>query len=155
MSGQQGQTQAKTGKSKPEGQAPAAKEGSEDRGSASESRSPDHASNLDQMLTKAVEVKGRIAAVQDDLRNVSADGDAAGGKVRVTCDGDGRMTDIRIDAEVAKGDPEILRELILTAVEQARSDARAQSNAKLRGAVEELPLPAAVTALIGQLLTLR
>lgn len=111
--------------------------------------------NLDQLLTRAVEVKGRIAQVQDELRSVSADGAAAGGKVSVTCDGDGRMTDIRIDPEVAGGDPEILRELIMTAVETARTDARAQSNAKLRDAVETLPLPATVTGFIGQLLTLR
>ena len=111
--------------------------------------------NLDQLLSKAVEMKGRIAQVQDDLCNVSADGTAANGKVTVTCDGDGRMTDIRIDPEVASGDPDILRELIMTAVESARKDARAQSNDKLRDAVAELPLPATITGFIGQLLTLR
>lgn len=111
--------------------------------------------SLDQLLSKAVEIKARIGTVQDDLRNISAEGRAAGDKVTVTCDGEGRMTDIRIDPDVAGGDPDILRELILTAVESARSDARAQSNDKLTTAVGDLPLPAGVGTLIGQLLNLR
>lgn len=111
--------------------------------------------NLDQLLSKAVEIKARIGTVQDDLRNISAEGRAAGEKVTVICDGEGRMTDIRIDPDVAGGDPDILRELILTAVESARSEARAQSNEMLTTAVGDLPLPAGVGTLIGQLLNLR
>lgn len=75
-----------------------------------------------------------LASAQRNLASVTSEGVAGGGAVRVTLNGERRMTAITITPEVLEsGDAEILQDLILAAANEAFEKANASKNEAVGG----------------------
>jgi DNA-binding YbaB/EbfC family protein len=98
--------------------------------------------NLSGMMKKVQELQGKMEALQEDMANRSFTASVGGGTVSATVTGKGVVTDMVISADVcASGDTELLTELVMLAVNTAKSDAdRAQEEA-MKHVTGGLPLP--------------
>lgn len=76
------------------------------------------------MMKQAQKLQAKMAKVQQELAGKSVEGDAGGGMVRVTANGHQEVTAIKIDPEVVDPeDVEMLEDLVLAAIQQAREKA--------------------------------
>jgi DNA-binding YbaB/EbfC family protein len=76
------------------------------------------------LLKQAKKMKEDLARMEEELQNRVVEASAGGGAVTVSAKGDGSLVSIKIDPEVVKsGDVEMLEDLILTAVNQAVTQA--------------------------------
>ena len=76
------------------------------------------------LMKQAKQMKENFARMQEDLKDKTVEASAGGGAVTVVADGEGRLVSIKIDPEVVKsGDVEMLEDLVLTAVNQAKEKA--------------------------------
>ena len=80
---------------------------------------------LNAMLKQAQQLQKKMEQLQDELLEKRVEGSAGGGMVTVVVNGKGEMVDVKIDPEaVDPGDVEILEDLIVAAVNQAREKAQ-------------------------------
>ena len=98
--------------------------------------------NLGQMLKQAQQMQSKMQEMQDQLAELDGPGTSGGGMCQVTLNGKGEARNIKIDpALVAPDDAEVLEDLILTAI----NDAKAKADEKMREQMQELtgglPLP--------------
>ena len=78
--------------------------------------------NFASMLKQAQELQGRMAEMQAELENVTVEGSAGGGLVRISLSGKGDLKEVRIDPSMAKPeDVEILEDLLVAAHFDAKS----------------------------------
>lgn len=98
--------------------------------------------NLQQMMKQAQKMQSELQRVQDDAVNLSAEGSAGGGMVRVVANGKNLIVSVKIEAEVLSDpDVEMLQDLIVAASNEALSKVQAlvkESVAKVTGG---LPIP--------------
>ena len=84
--------------------------------------------NLGDMMKQVQAMQSRMADMQAKLETASVTGQSGGGLVKVTLNGKGAMTALRIDPSLLKDDEkEILEDLIVA----AHSDAKAKSEAMM------------------------
>ena len=94
------------------------------------------------MMKQVGQMQARLKEVQDELASAEIDGQSGGGLVKVTLDGKGEMKRVAIDPSLMKADEtEILEDLIVAAVADARSKADAAMQAKMAEVTGGLPLP--------------
>jgi nucleoid-associated protein EbfC len=94
------------------------------------------------MMKQVGQMQARLKEVQDELARAEIDGQSGGGLVKVTLDGKGEMKRVAIDPSLMKADEtEILEDLIVAAVADARSKADAAMQAKMAEVTGGLPLP--------------
>ncbi|HUU46074.1 MAG TPA: YbaB/EbfC family nucleoid-associated protein [Acidobacteriota bacterium] len=97
---------------------------------------------MDQLFKQVKKMQAEMEKIQADLEEVTVEGSAGGGMVRVTANGKRDILEVKIDPEVVdRDDVEMLEELIVAAVNQAQQKAaelQTESMAKLTGG---LPLP--------------
>lgn len=83
-----------------------------------------------QIMEQAQSMQGRMKDVQDQMGDVTVEGQAGGGLVRVTANGHAKLKAVKIDpVAVDKRDVEMLEDLIVAAVNDALR--------KAQGAVEQ------------------
>jgi DNA-binding YbaB/EbfC family protein len=88
---------------------------------------------LNAMLKQAQQLQKRMEQLQDELLEKRVEGSAGGGMVTVVVNGKGEMVDIKIDPEtVDPEDVEILEDLIVAAVNQAREKAQQLAQEEMR-----------------------
>ena len=76
------------------------------------------------LMKQAKQMKENFAKMQEELKDKTVEAAAGGGAVKATVDGEGKLLSVKIDPEVVKsGDVEMLEDLILTAVNQAKEKA--------------------------------
>lgn len=81
--------------------------------------------NLPGILKQAQEMGAKVQQLQAELRAKRVTGAAGGGMVEVDCNGLGEVLAVRLDpALVAKGDREMLEDLLPAAVNAAQAKAR-------------------------------
>lgn len=94
------------------------------------------------LMKQAQEMQAKMAEAQLELENVTVEGEAGGGLVRVTLTAKGAMKAISIDPSLVKPEEkEILEDLILTAHMQARSKADEVMAEKMKAMTGGLQLP--------------
>ncbi len=94
------------------------------------------------MMRQAQKLQAKLAKVQEDLADKQVEGTAGGGMVVVTANGQQDIVGIKIDPEVVDPeDVEMLEDLILAAIEQAREKARELSEAEMQKATAGLIPP--------------
>jgi DNA-binding YbaB/EbfC family protein len=80
--------------------------------------------------------------MQDELAALEIDGQSGGGLVMVTLTGKGDLKKVRIDPSLVKpGEAEILEDLIVAAMADAKSKLDAKLQAKMQEVTGGLPLP--------------
>jgi DNA-binding YbaB/EbfC family protein len=95
------------------------------------------------LMKKAGAMQAKMAEMQAELDNVTVEGLAGGGMVKVTLTAKGAMQGLSIDASLMKEDEkEILEDLIVAAHADARRKAEGLLEEKMKGLTEGLGLPA-------------
>jgi DNA-binding YbaB/EbfC family protein len=93
--------------------------------------------NMNQLLKQAQKMQENMAKVQEELSNITVEGTAGGGMVKVVANCQSQIVEINIEPEVVDpDDKEMLEDLIVAAVNQAMENAskRAQEEmAKVAG----------------------
>ena len=92
------------------------------------------------MMKKAQEMQDNMQKAQEEIKNMTATGKAAGGAVEITITGEHNATDIKIDDGVMS-DKEMLEDLILTAVNDAVKKISNASSVKMKDATGGMKIP--------------
>ncbi len=91
--------------------------------------------NFGNMMKQAQEMQSKMQEMQDQLADVEVTGSAGGGLVEVTLNGKGEARRTKIDPSlVGEGDSDMLEDLIVAAI----NDARAKVDAQMRERMSEL-----------------
>ncbi len=94
------------------------------------------------MMSKAKEMQAKFQAMQEEIANIEASGQAGGGLVQVTLSGKFEMRSLKIDTSLFKEDDvEVLEDLILAAHNDAKSKVEAVMQEKSRELTAGLPIP--------------
>ena len=94
------------------------------------------------MMKKAAELQSKMKAMQDELDHVEVDGASGGGLVSVRMTAKGEVKSVKIDPSLIKADEiEILEDLLVTALNDARRKAEAAMQDKMQALTGGLGLP--------------
>lgn len=94
------------------------------------------------MMKQLQEMQGKMAQMQAELETLRVTGTSGGGMVEATMNGKQELLDLKIDKQVIDpNDPEMLQEMILAAISQAREKATELQQEKLSEVTGGLPLP--------------
>lgn len=76
--------------------------------------------DFSKMLQQAQEMQKKMTEAKDSLKNISAEGQAGGGSVKVIMNGNCEMISLDIDQETLKEDKSIIEDLIVAAANNAK-----------------------------------
>ncbi len=97
------------------------------------------------IMKQMQKIQQEMEKIQEELANKTVEGTAGGGMVKVVANGKQEILEVKIDPEVInKDDVEMLEDLIVAAVNQAREKAQelqAEDMAKLTGGLKIPGLP--------------
>ena len=101
--------------------------------------------NLAAMVQKVKGVQEKLAAVRQQLAEIRCEGEAAGGLIKATVTGGGRLVALSIDqkalAAQEDGHPSLLEDAIISAVTAAQDQAKTEKESLIREVTGGLPLP--------------
>jgi DNA-binding YbaB/EbfC family protein len=94
------------------------------------------------MMKQIQKMQQEMEKIQEELANKTVEGSAGGGMVKVTANGKQEILEIKIDPEVVnKDDVEMLQDLIVAAVNQAREKAQELANEEMSRLTGGLKIP--------------
>jgi DNA-binding YbaB/EbfC family protein len=94
------------------------------------------------LMGKAKEMQAKFQAMQEEMQNLEASGQAGGGLVNVTLSGKFDMKALKIDPSLFKeSEVEILEDLLLAAHNEAKKKLEQQIQEKTQALTAGLPLP--------------
>lgn len=97
---------------------------------------------MTQLLKQAQQFQSKIAKLQEELENQTVEASAGGGMVTVVVNGKQELVSIRIESEVIDpDDPEMLQDLVMAAVNDGLSRAKAMVNEEMGKLTKGLNLP--------------
>ena len=100
------------------------------------------AKGLGDLMKQMQKMQASVEKMQDELANKIVEGSSGGGMIKVTANGKQEILEIKIDPEVVNPDDvEMLEELILAAVNQAKENAEKLQVEGLSGLAGGLPIP--------------
>jgi DNA-binding YbaB/EbfC family protein len=98
--------------------------------------------SLDDILKMAGNVQAELQKAQAGLDNIEVEGASGGGMVKVKASAKGRIIGIDIDDSLLQpSEKQMLEDLIIAALNDARGKADAASNAEMSKLTAGLPLP--------------
>ncbi len=98
--------------------------------------------NLQKLMKQAQAMQANMANAQARLAEKSYTAEAAGGKIKVTANGVGMITDLKIDpAVVDPDDADFLSSLVLKAVQDALNGSKNLADAEMRKVTGGLGFP--------------
>ena len=106
--------------------------------------------NIMQMMKQAQSLQQRLKATQAELAKTEITGEAAGGAVVVTCDGQGKFKSIKLKPEAVNPENpssvdsenlEMLEDIISTAITQAGEKAAKEMEAKMKAVTGGINIP--------------
>jgi len=92
------------------------------------------------MLRQVQQMQDRMSKVQKELESETVEATAGGGADTVEATGAQKLVSVRIDPEAA-GDPEMLQDLIVAAVNEAMEKSKEMASAKMQSVAAGLGLP--------------
>ncbi len=100
------------------------------------------AKGIGNMMKQIQKMQQEMEKIQEELANKTVEGSAGGGMVRVTANGKQEILEIKIDPEVVnKDDVEMLQDLVVAAVNQAREKAQELANEEMSRLTGGLKIP--------------
>ena len=100
------------------------------------------AKGIGDLMKQMQKMQASIEKMQEELAGKTVEGSAGGGMVKVTANGKQEIIEIKIESEVVNPDDiEMLEELVLAAVNQAREKAEKLQAEGLSGLTGGLPIP--------------
>jgi nucleoid-associated protein EbfC len=98
--------------------------------------------NLGKLMKQAQRMQQQMEQIQADLAVRTVEATSGGGTVKVVAKCDGTITSIKIDPQALNpSDAQIVEDMILTATNQALSQAKDISNAEMGKATSGFSLP--------------
>jgi DNA-binding YbaB/EbfC family protein len=98
--------------------------------------------DIQQILKQAQVFQEKLQAIQEQLAGRRFSARAGGGMVTATVNGRGELVDLAVEPEILTGnDPQMLRDLVLAAVNAALREARDESRAEMGKLTGGLNLP--------------
>lgn len=103
-----------------------------------------------QMMKQAQNIQKKLKDAQQELANTELVGEAAGGAVRVICDGQGKFKSITLKPEAINPENpsavdsdtiEMLEDIITTAIQQASDKASKEMENKMKAATGGINIP--------------
>lgn len=92
------------------------------------------------MLRQVQQMQDRMQKVQKELESETVEASAGGGAVTVVATGAQKIVSVRIDPEAA-GDPDMLQDLVVAAVNEAMEKSKEMAAAKMQAVTAGLGLP--------------
>ncbi|MCB1514788.1 MAG: YbaB/EbfC family nucleoid-associated protein [Hyphomicrobiaceae bacterium] len=94
------------------------------------------------MMKQVRDMQARMQKVQEELEAMEVAGQSGGGLVAVTLNGKGDLKRVRIDSSLMKPDEaEIVEDLIIAAVQDAKSKVELAVQEKMQAVTGGLPIP--------------
>jgi DNA-binding YbaB/EbfC family protein len=87
--------------------------------------------NMTQLLKQARDVQKKIEEVQNELDELTIEGDSGGGMVKVVVNGKQQLLELTIDQDAIIEDKELLEDLIISAVNNALSKSLEESQNRM------------------------
>ena len=98
--------------------------------------------NIGQMLKQMQQLQSKMQEVQTELESTKVEGSSGGGMVKVVANGKNEIVSVVIDPEVVdKDDVEMLQDLIIAAVNQAREKVQEMQSEKMSGLTGGMNIP--------------
>jgi len=98
--------------------------------------------NIAGMIQQAKEMGPKMQEAQERLKEKSVEGTAGGGMVKVHADGQGTITRVEVDPELAaKNDLEMVLDLLPAAINQASQKAKQLHVEEMQSITGDMPLP--------------
>lgn len=95
--------------------------------------------DLMKMMGKMKEVQARVKEAQDNLVNVTAQGESGGGMVRATVNGKRQLVALEIDPALLKAEDKIVvQDLVVAAVNKAVEEAEVLAREEMKKSTEGL-----------------
>ena len=99
-------------------------------------------SSIGKLMKQAARMQQQMEKVQADLAQRTIEATSGGGAVKVTAKCDGTIASIRIDPQaINPADAQLLEDLILTAANQALSQARDIANSEMGKVTSGMQIP--------------
>lgn len=92
------------------------------------------------MLRQVQQMQDRMNKMQKELESETVEATAGGGAVTVVATGTQKLVSVRIDPEAA-GDPEMLQDLVVAAVNEAMEKSKEMASAKMQSMAAGMGLP--------------
>ena len=87
--------------------------------------------NMTQLLKQARDVQKKIEEVQNELDELTIEGDSGGGMVKVVVNGKQQLLELTIDQDAIKEDKELMEDLIISAVNNALTKSLEESQNRM------------------------
>lgn len=106
--------------------------------------------NIMQMMKQAQSLQQRLKDTQAELAKIEITGEAAGGAVVITCDGQGKFKSIKLKPEAINPENpssvdsetvEMLEDIISTAINQASERASKEMESKMKAVTGGINIP--------------
>ena len=106
--------------------------------------------NMMNMMKQAQNIQKKLVDAQNELTNMSIEGTAGNGSVKVVCDGKGQFKSIKLSAEainpenpssVSADDIEMLEDLIASAMKTATDKSKSEMEAKMKSVTGGVNIP--------------
>ncbi|HEU5068965.1 MAG TPA: YbaB/EbfC family nucleoid-associated protein [Verrucomicrobiae bacterium] len=99
-------------------------------------------SSIGKLMKQAARMQQQMEQIQADLAKRTVEASAGGGAVKVTAKCDGTLATIKVDPQALNpGDAQLLEDMLLSAINQALSQAKEISNAEMGKATAGFSLP--------------
>ena len=99
-------------------------------------------SSIGKLMKQAARMQQQMEPIQSDLAKRTVEATSGGGAVKVTAKCDGSLAAIKIDPQALNpSDAQVVEDMILTAVNQALSQAKEISNAEMGKATAGFSMP--------------
>jgi hypothetical protein len=92
------------------------------------------------MMRQVQQMQDRMQKMQKELESETVEATAGGGAVTVVATGTQKLVSVRIDPEAA-GDPEMLQDLIVAAVNEAMDRSKEMASTRMQSMAAGLGLP--------------
>ncbi|HUU80573.1 MAG TPA: YbaB/EbfC family nucleoid-associated protein [Acidobacteriota bacterium] len=98
--------------------------------------------NMGQLMKQAQQFQSKMAKLQEELGDRTVEASSGGGMVTVVINGRQEILSLNIDKEVIDpNDPEMLRDLIMAAINDAMSRAKAMMNEEMGKLTKGINIP--------------
>jgi DNA-binding protein YbaB len=91
--------------------------------------------DFERVAQRCKEAVQRLSGVFDELSAVTGEGEGAGGLIRATVDGGGRIQEVTLDSRAMRLDSRSVAEAVTEAVRAAQHDAQRKNEELLRAAM--------------------
>lgn len=96
--------------------------------------------NMGGLLQQAQQMQKKMIEIEKKLQELEVEGQVSNGLVKVTMSGKGHVKKIKIDPSL-KEDMEVIEDLLLAAISEAKKKADALSENEMKAATGGMPLP--------------